>query len=88
LNVFAAGANLTCDAFESKGDQPVAPTFFLRTLRSFDFAQDMPLRPISESEFSYFVPFMVKSAFSVAALPRWLLGGEHFPRLNPAQPLI
>jgi len=80
LNVFAAGANLTCDAFESKGDQPVAPTFFLRTLRS--------LRPISESEFSYFVPFMVKSAFSVAALPRWLLGGEHFPRLNPEQPLI
>ena len=47
LRVFAARANLTCDVFKSKGDRPVAPTCFLRTLRS--------LRPISESEFSFYV---------------------------------
>jgi len=28
LRVFVARENSTCEAFESKGDQPVAPTFF------------------------------------------------------------
>jgi len=51
--------------FEPKGDQPVAPTPLLRTLRT--------LRLISASDSSYFVTFVpsvVKSFFLLAAWPR------------------